>query len=256
MYRFILHVVKTSRLLVVSLACGLGMGADHATAAPVRVPMRVMIDPGHGGSNPGAQGAASGVQEKMVTLAVATEIAAALRASGVDAVMTRRTDRTLTLRQRTTLANQQNADLFVSIHANASPTRSQRGFETYVLTPAAISVVAPALRSDAPCPRAGITAQVAGILDDIERAANQWEAADLATTIQSSLRTVRGRKYDRGVRQDAHHVLLGATMPAVLVEIGFVDHPLEGLELVDPVVQTEIAQAIASAIRTQIERSH
>ncbi len=213
----------------------------------------VVLDPGHGGTNTGARGASEGVLEKRVTLAVTQKIAEELRAAGLEVSLTRQADRTLTLRQRADIANRRGADLFVSVHANASPTRSQRGFETYVLTPTGVDVIAPALRSETPSPRAGVSAQVAGILDDLERGASQWEAADLAAAVQSALRPVRGRERDRGVRQDAHHVLLGAAMPAVLVEIGFVDHPIEGRELIEPEVQLEIAQAIAAAVRAQTE---
>jgi len=69
--------------------------------------------------------------------------------------------------------------------------------------------------------------------------------------MQRELRAVRGAAGDRGVRQDAHHVLLGATMPAVLVEVGFIDHPVEGRELADPAVQAVIADALARAIAAQ-----
>lgn len=228
--------------------------ASSAAPLPAHA-FRVVIDPGHGGTNTGARGAADGVLEKRVTLAVAKQLAAELRTAGLDVALTREVDRTLTLRQRAVVANRQGADLFVSVHANASPSRSQRGFETYVLTPTGVDVIAPALRDDEPAPRPGVSAAVAGILDDVERGATQWEAADLAAAVQTSLREVRGKDGDRGVRQDAHHVLLGATMPAVLVEIGFVDHPIEGHELVEPEVQAGIAKAIASAVIDQAHKS-
>ena len=84
-------------------------------------------------------------------------------------------------------------------------------------------------------------------------APSQWEAADLAARIQHSLRDRRGPIGDRGVRQDAHHVLLGATMPAVLVEVGFIDHPIEGKQLADPEVQASIVNALAEAIEDQLD---
>jgi N-acetylmuramoyl-L-alanine amidase len=90
------------------------------------------------------------------------------------------------------------------------------------------------------------------VLDDVERGAAQWESAELALAIQRELREVRGGAGDRGVRQESQHVLLGATMPAVLVEVGFIDHPLEGRELADPAVQARIADAIAAGIRSQL----
>ena len=90
------------------------------------------------------------------------------------------------------------------------------------------------------------------MLDDVERGASQWEAAELAARVQHNLRQRRGAEGDRGVRQDAHHVLLGATMPAILVEVGFIDHPVEGRQLQEPGVQKQLAAAIAEAIEDQL----
>lgn len=210
-----------------------------------------MLDPGHGGSNPGATGT-TGLHEKQLSLALARAVGDRLRARGIAVELTRSADRTLTLRQRVAIADRVPADLFVSIHANASPSRTQRGFETYVLTPHGIDVDGRALRSDTVTPRAGVDRDIALVLDDVERGASQWEAADLAARVQRALRDRRGAEGDRGVRQDAQHVLLGATMPAVLVEVGFIDHPIEGRELADPAVQAQLADAIADAIADQL----
>jgi N-acetylmuramoyl-L-alanine amidase len=241
MCRHILHVVNKRCLSVGCLISCLSL--------PVAAePARVVLDAGHGGTNAGAKGAAVGVWEKDVTLALAREVAAELRAAGLDVVLTRDGDQTLTLRQRSAAANRLHADVFVSLHANASPRRNQRGFETYVLTPSAVELTAPALRGDAATPRPGLSAEVAGVLDDIERSAAQWESAELAADVQDSLRALRGAEYDRGVRQDAQHVLLGATMPAVLVEVAFIDHPVEGRELIEPRTRHAIAKAVAEAI--------
>jgi N-acetylmuramoyl-L-alanine amidase len=223
--------------------------ARPSTPAPV-----VVLDPGHGGSNLGATGGGGTRHEKQVTLAIARQVQAALAARGIDAILTRDDDRTLTLRQRLVRAEAEHADLFVSIHCNASPSRSQRGYETYVLTPTGVDVDARALRADVAAPRAGVAPEVAAVLDEVERGAAQWDAAELAVAMQRRLREVRGPDGDRGVRQDAQHVLLGATMPAVLVEVGFIDHPAEGRELVDPGVQDQLAGAIASAIAARADR--
>jgi N-acetylmuramoyl-L-alanine amidase len=225
--------------------------ASSAASADPRVPL-VILDPGHGGSNAGAQGAVAGLHEKQLTLAIANRVAERLRAKGIAVELTRTADKTLTLRQRVALANRAPADLFVSIHANASPTRTQRGYETYVLTPKGVDIDARALRSDTTTPRPGVDATTALVLDDVERGAAQWEAADLAARMQHSLRDRRGDDGDRGVRQDAHHVLLGATMPAVLVEVGFIDHPIEGKQLAEAAVQGVLADAIAEAIADQL----
>lgn len=246
-----------SKLVLAILLLGTLVGAGEARVPAAGVEARdrprVVLDPGHGGSNPGARGAVDGVHEKQVTLAIARRVAELLAARGIDAHLTRDRDRTMTLRQRVADANQRAADLFVSIHANASPARIQRGFETFVLTPAGVDVDARALRAETGTPRRGIDPAIALVLDDVERGAAQWEAAELAATVQDHLREVRGEGGDRGVRQDAHHVLLGATMPAVLVEVGFVDHPIEGREIADPATQERIAGAIADAIASALE---
>jgi N-acetylmuramoyl-L-alanine amidase len=249
-----------TRLALTALVIA-ALGALAAAAPELRVPAAgspprlrpvVVLDPGHGGTNAGAAGAVDGVHEKQVTLAITRRLAAALEARGVEVILTRDGDRTMTLRQRMIEANRRAADVFVSVHVNASAARTQRGFETFVLTPTGVDVDARALRSDAGTPRGSLDARTAEILDDVERGAAQWEAAELAATIQSHLRDVRGAEGDRGVRQDQQHVLLGATMPAVLVEVGFVDHPIEGRELVDAAVQEKIAGALADAIADQL----
>ena len=158
----------------------------------------------------------------------------------------------MTLRQRVAIADGLPADLFISLHANASPTRAQRGFETFVLPARAIETDGRALRAGTTSRRPGLDPEIMHVLDDVERGSSQWEAADLAVRIQRGLRARRGAPGDRGVRQDAHHVLLGATMPAVLVEVGFLDHPVEGKELLTPTVQAELADAIAEAIADQL----
>jgi N-acetylmuramoyl-L-alanine amidase len=219
--------------------------AGAAEAKPL-----VVLDPGHGGTNTGTRGA--GLHEKQVTLTLANQVAAQLRARGIDVELTRTADRTLTLRQRVALADTRAADVFVSIHCNASPTRTQRGFETFVLSPRAIDIDGRALRADTTTPRPGVDPDVALVLDDVERGATQWEAADLAARIQAELRDRRGKDGDRGVRQAIHHVLLGATMPAVLVEVGFLDHPIEGKQLANAAVQAQIAEALANAIAEQV----
>jgi N-acetylmuramoyl-L-alanine amidase len=236
--------------LATTLVLGLISSFAATSAASPHAPI-VVLDPGHGGSNTGTQGA--GIHEKQVTLILAQSVAEKLRARGITVELTRTMDRTLTLRQRSTRAVEIPAELFVSIHANASPTRTQRGYETFVLTPHAVDVDARALRADTRTTRPDVDPEIAAVLDDVERGSSQWESADLAARMQRALRERRGKDGDRGVRQDSQHVLLGATMPAVLVEVGFLDHPIEGKELVDPAVQSRLADAIAQAILEQLD---
>lgn len=224
-----------------------------ALAPPARAETRsepvktVVIDPGHGGSNGGAPGMGS-IDEKRVTLALSKALAAELSRRQITAVLTRTGDHYLTLRQRSDIANRLGADLFVSVHANASRDHSQRGFETFVLGPKGITVDAPALRAGSGRARPGVPEPLARMLDDLERGLAQEPSVALATRIQAALARVRPDSADRGVKQDSMHVLLGATMPAVLVEVGFIDHPVEGPELADPAVQRAIVGALADAI--------
>ena len=213
----------------------------------------VVLDPGHGGSNAGAQGAVPSLHEKQLTLAIANQVAAKLRDKGIAVELTRTDDRTLTLRQRTE-------------HRRPRQRRSVRQHPRERLAdphPARLRDLRPhpegrrRRRARAPRrlrrrPRPGVDPDIALVLDDVERGAAQWEAADLAARIQRALKDRRGAEGDRGVRQDAHHVLLGATMPAVLVEVGFIDHPIEGKELAEPAVQAQLAAAIAEAIEDRL----
>jgi N-acetylmuramoyl-L-alanine amidase len=167
-------------------------------------------------------------------------------------ILTRSDDRYLTLRQRVRIANRVSADLLLSIHTNATPTHHSRGFETFILTPEALDVDGRALRLGDGAPRLGVDDATARVLDDIERGIALPDAAAVALSIQEKMREVRGAESDRGIRQDSMHVLLGATMPAVLVEVGFIDHPTEGAELADPSTQRKIAGALAAAIAEHI----
>ena len=168
-------------------------------------------------------------------------------------MLTRHRDRYVTLRQRVLLANQVGADLFISIHANATQAHSQRGFETWMLTPRALDIDARALRASDGGPHPGADPATARVLDDVARGLAHPAAARLAAAIQAQLRARRGAGEDRGVRQGSMDVLLGADMPAVLVEVGFIDHPIEGHQLLDPAVLAGIADALAQAVASQTD---
>lgn len=209
----------------------------------------VVLDPGHGGSNTGCSGVIEGVYEKRFTLALALAVAERLeREPGVIVRMTREDDRYLTLRARGRLANALGADVFVSVHANASPSRAQRGFETWVLSPEALTADSRAIRAgDGPL-RVGVPDDVSAILDDVERGAAQSGALALAAAAQRRLALVWGEALSRGVRQGSQDVLMGLTMPGVLVEVGFLDHPAEGAALLSSETREQLADALAQAI--------
>jgi N-acetylmuramoyl-L-alanine amidase len=210
--------------------------------------LRVMLDPGHGGSNTGCAAVAPGVYEKRVTLALAMLVAERLRARGYQVLMTRTDDRYATLRERVRAANRAGADLFVSLHANASPGKAQRGFETWVLTPEAATIDARAIRRGDGPERADVDAEAAGILDDVEQSAAQPWSVRLAERMQARLGEVWGTDRSRGVRQGAQDVLMGLTMPGVLVEVGFLDHAIEGAALLEHDVRVRLADAVVQAV--------
>jgi N-acetylmuramoyl-L-alanine amidase len=239
---------------VVVAGAGAPAQADEPTNAPAgeRRPL-VVLDPGHGGTNAGAPTVHPQVYEKELTLALALELAGRLRARGIDVVLTRERDLYLTLRQRVARANELGADLFLSLHANATEAHAAHGFETFILSPEALEVDSRALRRGDGRPRVGLDRATAALLDDVERGVALEGAAALAAAVQRGLRRVRGAEGDRGVRQAAMDVLMGATMPAVLVEVGFADHPIEGHELFDPTVRSDISAALADAVAGQVD---
>jgi N-acetylmuramoyl-L-alanine amidase len=219
-----------------------------STQAPAAVAARsgplVVLDPGHGGEDQGAKGP-NGLLEKDVTLAVAKAAAAQLQAAGITTRLTRESDESVALADRTALANRLTAIAFVSIHANASPAKGVRGAETYYMSADASDheAAAAAARENASAPPD--TVQL--ILWDLAHVANLNESARLARSIQERLNAVQGIK-DRGVRQAPFVVLTGATMPAALVEIGFLSNAEDATRISARDEQDKIVAAITDAV--------
>jgi N-acetylmuramoyl-L-alanine amidase len=211
---------------------------------------RVVIDAGHGGHDPGAHG--NGVNEAELTLDVALRLQKLLEKAGVDVIMTRDTDVFIPLEERTAIANREGADLFLSIHANASRNVAAHGIETYFLNfatnPEAEAVAA---RENA------TSAQPMHSLPDIVKAIalnNKInESRELAETVQKSMvkrlasknRSLR----DLGVKQAPFVVLIGAGMPSVLAEISFVTNKQDGALLKTQGYRQQIAQALMEAVQ-------
>ena len=203
-------------------------------------PFRVVIDAGHGGANGGAPGLAGAASEKWVTLAVARALADELRGRGLEVVLTRDRDEHLSLLERVRRANAVEPDCFVSLHAHAASERSRRGVATWVLAPDAAE---PETRHAAGRARD----DVRSLLKQLQLLDTARAAAQLARTLQSELVAATGA-VDRGVRQHGYDRFAAVSAPAVLVEIGALDHPIEGAALLDPVQQRRIAAALASGI--------
>lgn len=211
----------------------------------------VVLDPGHGGSDTGAI-SLEGVQEKTLTLALATKTAALLEKEGIKAILTRSTDQQLPLNQRTAIANYNRADLLVSVHLNASPVPSARGTETYYMSREATDLWSTQLaaKENAAGPEAGVSPSEGGldmVLWEMAQTSVLVESAALAEIIQQEFNALLGIS-DRGVRQAPFAVLEGAQMPAVLVEVAFLSNPTEARRLADPSFQDQVASTLVKSI--------
>jgi N-acetylmuramoyl-L-alanine amidase len=215
---------------------------------------RIVVDAGHGGHDPGAIGR-RGLREKDVTLDIARKVAKELKAAGFDVVLTRASDRFLQLEERTALANTSRGDLFVSIHANANPRRSRSGIETYVLnvTDDRYAARLAARENGADMEDDGSDDVLKRIRADLDAVASAGSSRKLAELVQKELcRAVRSRfgdVRDLGVKSALFYVLLGARMPAVLVETGFISNRSEEQRLASPEYRTEVARAVTRAVR-------
>lgn len=216
---------------------------------------RIVVDPGHGGHDPGAIGP-NGVQEKDVVLAIGLKLRGLLRDElGVDVVMTRSTDVFIPLEERTAIANKVGADLFLSVHANASLNRSAAGIETYYLNLAKTDKVAQLAAKEN-----GTTLEKVSVLQAIlfDLMANYKlnDSAHLADEVQKSVhKRIRSRYGDvrsLGVKQGPFYVLVGASMPSILVEAAFVSNPAEEARLKDPAFQEMAAEGIMEGVRNYI----
>ncbi len=214
---------------------------------------KVVIDAGHGGKDPGAKGP-TGLREKHVVLKVAKKVAQKLKKRlGCQVVLTRRSDRFLPLEQRTAIANARKADLFISIHANASRDRRARGIETYFLNFALDEkAMAVAARENATSTKR--ISELQNILKDIMKNTKINESARLARHIQNNLVGILKKRYrgikNLGVKQAPFFVLIGARMPSVLVEISFISNRQEERHLKDDRYLDQIAEGIVRGIES------
>jgi N-acetylmuramoyl-L-alanine amidase len=228
---------------------------DEGEGGPGRPIRRVVVDAGHGGHDPGAIGP-RGVREKDVTLAVARRLQRKLERAGFQVVLTRRDDRTLDLPDRTAVANTARGDLFVSLHANAHPRRDRAGIETYFLNVTDDRYAARlAARENGLIELAGgAVPQVKRILSDLDATRSAGPSRRLAGLVQrelvSRVRANVGEVRDLGVKHALFYVLLGARMPAVLVETAFVSNRAEERRLASARYQEEVAEGVARAIAT------
>lgn len=238
-----------------------GRSPEPAPAAPDRragsaARRLVVIDAGHGGVDPGAQGP-SGVREKDVALAVARRLFTLLREDpSLDVRMTRERDTLVALTDRTRLANRWRAEgqdaLFMSIHTNAHDRRTVRGFETFFLSEAKTEDARRVAEMENAAQRYENPAQnldpLSFILHDLRQNKYLRDSSAWAAMVQERLGAVHPGP-NRGVKQAGFVVLNGAFMPAVLVELGFISHPEEEKLLASPEYQTRLARQLAAAVK-------
>jgi N-acetylmuramoyl-L-alanine amidase len=220
---------------------------------------RISIDAGHGGKDFGAPGYMKNVHEKQIVLQIAQKLASKIRRElNCEVVMTRDSDVYLTLEERTAIANTQRADLFISIHANASRNQRAGGVETYFLNlttdDESISVAA---RENATSKKN--ISELQAILNDLMQNAKINESSRLATYVQKFLHSNLSNNFsgihDKGVKQAPFYVLLGAQMPAILIETSFISNPAECKRLRDSEYQETICDGIINGLRQYIRET-
>ncbi|TWI77407.1 N-acetylmuramoyl-L-alanine amidase [Desulfobotulus alkaliphilus] len=218
---------------------------------------RIVIDPGHGGKDPGAIGYQRGVLEKDINLQISKILADKLRKElNCEVILTRDSDVYLSLEERTRFANQHKADLFLSIHTNAAMNRNAHGIETYFLNLATDEEsIAVAARENATSTKNISDLQT--ILNDLMQNAKINESSRLASYVQrgmvDSVKPHYSNIRDNGVKQAPFYVLLGAQMPSILIEAGFITNPRECQRLTTPQYQNRIADGIVEGIRRYIQ---
>jgi N-acetylmuramoyl-L-alanine amidase len=206
---------------------------------------RVVIDAGHGGHDPGAR--ANGITEAELALDIALRLEKLLQAQRIDVVMTRRTSTFVSLEERTAIANRAGADLFLSIHANASENEQARGIETYYLD------FAPDAAAEAIAARenAGSARTMKSLPEFVRTIAlndKVDESREFARFVQEGLfqgvKKTNRQARDLGIKRAPFQVLIGAAMPSILAEISFITNTQEGELLKTEKYRNQIAESL------------
>lgn len=252
-YRRVFHLLEPFRV-VLDVAKAPPGAAGRARGAG-RAVERVVLDPGHGGVDPGAIGP-SGVREKDVTLAIAHKAAPVLARLGFQVSLTRDEDRSVTLEERTARANGVGADLFVSIHCNAADNKTKRGIETYVLDTTTSDMAGRVAARENAASQAA-SDEVAQLLASMRLADQSSRSVHFAELLQRATVAAafeRSRPIeDGGVHRAGFYVLVGARMPAVLFETSYVSNLEDERLLASDAFQQRLADGIVNAIKAYKE---
>ncbi len=216
---------------------------------------KIVIDPGHGGKDPGCRHP-SNIQEKDIVLSIAKMLAEKLKDEiGCEVILTRTNDVYLSLEQRTAIANMNKADLFISLHVNAHKNKDIKGLETYFLnmTTDEASVLV-AARENATSEKN--ISDLQSILNDLMLNTKIYESSRLANEVQNGMVSHISKKYSTiknlGVKQAPFYVMIGAEMPAILVEVGFLTNSMERKRLVNRTYHKRLAEGISNGIKEYI----
>ena len=228
-----------------------GAAAEKAGAIPLKI-KKVVIDSGHGGYDPGTIGK-SGIKEKYVNLDIAKRLEKLLRNAGVKVVMTRSSDKFISLQQRVDIANNSGADIFISVHSNANRVRSLRGFEAYYIsfgTDDISRALSAAKNADLNIERSCFyreTTELKATLWDLIYSSNRAESVRIAEDIcRAADRQLEAKIL--GVKGAGYYVLKGCHMPAVLIEVGFLSNDTEEHLLKNTYYRQQIAEAVAQGV--------
>jgi N-acetylmuramoyl-L-alanine amidase len=248
-YRRIFHLVEPYRV-VIDIARN-----PPGTAHNRREVARIVLDPGHGGTDPGAIGP-GGTKEKDVTLDIARRARPALAKDGLAVVLTRDDDHFVALEERTARANSAGADLFVSIHCNAADNRTRHGVETYILDTTKDEIASRvAARENATSQAA--TNEIGSILSSMRMADQATHSTRLADLLQkASLASLRAQYQgvsDGGVHTAGFYVLVGARMPSALFETSYISNPTEETALASEDYRQRLADGIVNAVKAYRE---
>ncbi len=226
-----------------------------AAARARRAAGRIVLDPGHGGRDTGAVGP-DGLKEKDVTLDVAHRAASILGGQGIQVVLTRDDDHFVSLEERTARANAFSADLFVSIHCNASEIKTRRGVEAYVLDTSRDEIAARVAARENATTQA-TNADLKAILGDLHLADQSSRSTRFAQLLGHAANSALGARYgdavDGGVHTAGFYVLVGADMPSVLFETSYISNVTEEQRLGSDEYRQILADAITNAVKAYRE---